>query len=77
MRRTDVNYYREERKRLTDRLADVQRETQEARTRLVELEREHSLLDELIGSLDAHVPEQEPDITPQLQERRKDVIGAG
>lgn len=59
MNRTAASYYRDEQSRLSDRMLDVERETRENRARFVELQREHALLAELIGALDAHVPDAE------------------
>jgi predicted nuclease with TOPRIM domain len=65
MHRTSLAYFRDERARLVERYADVKREQSEVRSRLVDLEREAALLDELLASLDAHVPDVEKtDITP-------------
>jgi hypothetical protein len=73
MRRADLSYYRDERARLAERRADVQRETAAITSRLVELEREDQLLSELLKSLDAHVPVAVEAVTDIPQRR----IGAG
>jgi hypothetical protein len=56
VKRSTLNYFRDERARLTERMADVQREAAENNARRVELEREQSLLSDLLAALDAHVP---------------------
>lgn len=76
MNRTATNFYRSERKQLAERRTDVDRETIEVRARIVELEREHALLDQLIGALDSHVPETESESTTVTPIRRGDVSTA-
>lgn len=61
MHRTARSYYRDEAMRLGERRADVEQEKATLRARLVELDAEHALLDELLGALNAHVPDAEAD----------------
>ncbi len=56
MHRTSATYFREERKRLAERLGDVEKERSALRERLLGLNREEALLRDLIADLDLHVP---------------------